>query len=395
MAIVDILRCEPSLLVQTLHLAPAALPPGAPIDDHLAAAVSVLGKPGLELLISAILSRHLDQYLNLRLASEQRRQWRRAFSTALSAKHLATSFDPAQAEIAYLCGLLGRVDQLSGITPLQPVVEIMAYAKRPLAELEQALPLVKVISVASNLTLDQNSLDGAFVSKLLARHAGLEPEVFEQALAAASAELAEIAKRFSLSQGEGCPGGQGVEESALHPSLIAFLSRRLESRVCQIAPSAQQSEESTPWLRLAQVLWARHEVAPLTVWQQANDAKNPVLICCFTSVSAERRVLLQRLPATKVHAPGRALLGQEAVYLGLHARTDASLADQQLLDVVGSAGLMCLSFGAEQGGYVLHGRLAARLCWWRQGCVGVAGSRACGVAAAELGDGASGSACRD
>lgn len=358
LAIVEILRCEPSLLVQTLHLAPATLPPGAPIDDYLSAAVTVLGKPGLELLISATLSRHLDQYLNVRLASEQRRHWRRAFSTALSAKHLATCFDPAQADIAYLCGLLSRVGQLCGIAPLQPVVEIMAYAQRPLAELEQALPLVKVISVAGNLSLDQNSLDGAFVSKLLARHAGLEPDVFEQALVAASTELTEIANRFSLSRGDGCHGGQGVEESALHPALIAFLSRRLESRVRQIAPSAQQSEESTPWPWLAQVLWARHEIAPLTVWRRSNDAVQPVLICCFTSVSAERRALLQRLPPTQVHAPGRALLGHEAVYLGVHARADASLADQQLLDVVGSAGLMCLSFGAEQGEYVLMGGLA-------------------------------------
>lgn len=361
-AIVAILRCEPSLLVQTLRLAPAAVLPGAPIDDHLSAAVAVLGRSGLELLISTTLARHLDQYLNARLLAEQKRRWRRALSSALSAKHLAASFDPAQAEIAYLCGLLREVGELSGIAPLQPVVEVIAYAKRPLAELEQALPLIKVVSVAGNLSLDQGNWDGAFVSKLLARHAGIEPEVFERALVAASTELAEIAARFSLGQGEGNTRGEGSEDSLLHPCLTAFLCRRLESGVRLIAPDSAQTEQSPPWGWLAQLLWARYEIAPLTIWQLAKDTRQPVLRCCFTSVGAERAALLQQLPVTTAHAPGRAWLSQGVAHLGVHVRSEASLADQQLLALLGSAGLLCLSFEAEQAGadkrdYVLMGGL--------------------------------------
>ncbi|NEX15058.1 MAG: hypothetical protein C1943_00100 [Halochromatium sp.] len=356
--VVDILRYEPSLLLLTLRLAPAALSPAAPISDHLSAAVTTLGKAGLELLISTMLARHLECYLSTQASSELSRRWRQSVSTALCAKHLAARFDPAQAELAYLCGLLRGFDQLSDLAPLQPIMAVMAYAERPLAELEQALPLTRLISIAGSLSLDLADSDGAFVNHLLARHAGLSPEQLEQARVAASAELAQLLDRFSLRHGRISVDSQDVEAPLLPTALIGLLSGRLQAEPGPVVPEAVDGEAATPWPWLAQVCWARHEIAPLTVWRLADDKPQPMLSCCYTSVSATHAALVRRLPATDAHAPGRAWLGRGDLYLGIQTRADASLADQQLLDILGTPGLLCLRFGTEQEQYVLMGGMA-------------------------------------
>lgn len=349
----EVIRLEPSLLVQTLRSASLALPPGAPIDDHLAAAVAELGGAGVELLVRTILARHLDAYLNARASSELNRRWRRSLGTALCAKHLAARVDPALSELGYFCGLLSGLDHLSAVPALQPIVEIMAYAERPVAELEQALPLVRVISVAGNLSLDQADFDGAFVSGLLARHAGLSADALEQARAAASGELTHLCARFAPRPGR----DQGGEHSLLPASVIGFLSSRLQSAKSLMAVAVERHQASPSWPWLAQLLWARHEITPIAVWRVSQDAQPALLSCCFTNVSPERAALLQRLPASDAHAPGRAWLGHGAQCLGVHARAEATLADQQLLDLCGTAGLMCLSFGSAHDRHVLMGGL--------------------------------------
>ena len=355
--VVDILRYEPSLLLQTLRLAAAPLSPAAPMSDHLSAAVATLGKPGLELLISSMLARHLGCYLSVQASSALSRRWRQGVSTALCAKHLAATFDPAQAELAYFCGLLREFDQLSDLAPLQSILAVMAYAKRPLADLEQALPLTRLISIADSLSLDLADSDGTFVNHLLARHAGLPPEQLEQARVAASAELVQLLDRFSLRHGQVSGDSREFEAPLLPTALIGFLGDRLQAEPGLAAPEAVGGEAATPWPWLAQVCWARHEIAPLTVWRLADDKPRPTLNCCYTSVSATHAALLQRLPATDVHAPGRAWLGRGDLYLGVQERAEASLADQQLLDILGTPGLLCLRFGTEQQQYVLMGGL--------------------------------------
>lgn len=401
-AALAIVSREPSLLVQTLRAAPAVVAAHGSIAQHLEAALDALGKAGLERLVRAILARHLDRLLTPHAASELDRHWRQALSTALCAKQITARLDPAQTELAFYCGLLTGIGQvpkgpvpsaddaprsepdarspshrhdpwmapgwpssaasaralLTQIPPLRLVADVLAYARRPPAELEQALPLVKTIAVAGSLSLDGAAQDSPFVTDLLARYSGLAPDAFLQARQAAAAEFAQVRALFA-GDIEDTAQRTGRASSSLPAALVSYIGRQLDADACAPVPGrgrAAQPEGS--WEQLAHALWIQYQIEPMVVWAVVEEGGEQSLTACFSSAGPDGQPLMHRLPLSERYAPGRAWLQRQAVFLGIGTAAGDRLGDRQLLEVLGSAGLVCLPLGPELGRFVLMAGLA-------------------------------------
>lgn len=392
---VKLISHEPALMVQVLRAAPTRTTDSMRLRDHLRAAVEALGASGLELLLNEVLAHHLPRYLDAGLAKRLEQRWRQTLWASLCAKHLAAELDPGQEEFAYACTLLSALGGwlefgasgadcpqrpgsavgeapaelaasqalLAGIAPLRLVSEVMAYAQRPAADLEHALPLVKILAVSRGLAADDSATRGTFVGDLLARYCGLNPAGFEQALAKARAELAiceswlvtgpnsERAQHSPTAMSS--PTQDAAADAPLPPALTRHLSRRLLSGAvhtwAELARAATDQADALE--QLAQALCIQYQAEPLLAWQHrsGSGAESAALHCCYCSdPGLAQHPLLQRLPLTLSHAPGRACLDGQPVLLGLQTSASLGMADRQLLDLIGTAGALCLAIGDER-----------------------------------------------
>lgn len=369
LGIADVVSREPALMLQTLRITPVRAADGTPISEYLSAAIRRLGRPGLQLLATGVLSRYLELYLRPSFLSAYTDYWYQSVTTAVAARHLAIQMGTEDSESAYLCGLLLRIGHiplmlaaaqynrdvpggpgedhhsarlegaigealLEGVSSLGPAADVIRYRCYPLDELKTALPLVRTVAIADMIATGWLALENMPDEGIVTAFTGLTHLQLESVRAAVAAEMAQVQGMFQM-----------TATPAIPPGLIRHLAKGAARQAETDAFSGGNTQTET-LTRLSQTLGVRFGIHACIVWRHSPGAH---LLEAVFSVAPTGAVLQMRpLPIDAPHAVATAYREKCAClrYADEPAQTIV-IADRQMMDMLRAGGLVCVPFGRD------------------------------------------------
>ena len=386
--IIDVISREPSLMLQTLRMSPVSPSIGAsPMSDHLSRTIRQLGRSGLTLLVSGCLSRHLKRYLQPNFQTAYYRYWHHAVTTAATARQLAEHLPHEDGEIAYLCGLLlgvGHIPLLleeasnqrenpgsateshedndappfqSSIEnavgeallkhgfPLSLACDVVRYRHHQIDALKTALPIVKIVSIADMIAAGRLGSETAPNEALVQEFIGIDRLEMDRLLVTVAAEIDHVHGMLQISERQ-TPPANGIDATGheLPPGLIRHLAvgARLQPKK---AVFAVDDTWSGAMERLSQALASHFAIHSCIVMHYSPDTH--LLGTAYLSAQTDNGAQMLRIPADSDNGVAASWRDNRIceVYAD-DAGPDTVLADRQIMDLLGTDGMICIPFGS-------------------------------------------------